>query len=177
MTLPRGNPNWVKGMKSPNPSGGAKPERMAARSLALACREAASDEEIAEWLLEIAAGRWPEIRPAKGKSSTETPLHMTEPPDGTHRMAALKEFLLRRDGQPMQAVILKADIEARARRIENASDAIEIETDDPAVAGALEAALFKALGGSMLELAAGASASAPSSNTSDVIDVEAVEVP
>ncbi len=158
------NSTWVPGMKSPNPGGIAKPDRLAARSLALACREAASDEQIAEWLLEIASGRWPEIRAAKRKSNVDgvpNVVDMTSPPDSTHRMAALKEFLLRRDGQPMQSVVLMADIEARARRIDNASDAIDIGDWDPVAAGALEVALTRAIGGA---------------NTTDAIDVESVEV-
>ncbi len=162
-----GNPSLVKGGASLNPSGKDRGTIVSARSLALACRDAASDEEIAQWLLEIASGRWPDIRPAvkRANVTAETPIQVDmppSPPDGPQRMAALKEFLLRRDGQPMQAVVLKADIEARARRIENASDAIEIEAFDPAVGAALEVALTRALG---------------AANIVGAIDVDSTEVP
>ncbi len=167
MPAPRGNPNAIKGGKSINPSGKPLAARLAAKTLAIACREAASDEEIAEWLLEIASGRWPDIRPDKPKrggnpDATPIAIDMSSPPDGAHRMAALKEFLLRRDGQPMQSVVLKADIEARARRIDNASDAISFDDWDPIAAGALEVALTRAIG---------------SANTEGAIDVQSVEVP
>lgn len=158
-----GNPNWVKGGASPNPSGRTSREKLAARSLALACQAAASDEEIAEWLLVIASGRWPDIRPASGKGKDGTPELMTMPPDGAQRLAALKEFLLRRDGQPMQAVYLKADLEARARIVNNANDAIAIDDIDPAAAGALEQVLAKALGAGV--------------NPDDAIDAESTERP
>lgn len=139
-------------MTSPNPSGKALPEKLAARSLALACQDAATDEEIAEWLLTIAIdGKWPEGRPRRGghkpvTTPERTALVEAGPPDGGQRMAALKEFLLRRDGQPMQAVVLKADIEARARVVNNANDAIALDDIDPTAAGALELVLMKALG-------------------------------
>lgn len=142
-----GNPAWTKGGPSPNPGGRARPERQAARSLAMACREAASDEEIAEWLLTIASGRWPDIRPLKADAAKPLSIAMDSgPPDGTHRMGALKMFLERRDGQPMQAVVLKAELEMRSRQLANATDAIVLDDIDPMVAGVVEAALTKSLG-------------------------------
>lgn len=168
-----GNPNMIKGAPSTNAAGrGGRPVISAARSLAIACQEAASDEEIAEWLLEIASGRWPHIRGKKPESPSETPIKLDTnvAPSGEQRMQALKEFLLRRDGQPMQAVVLKADIEARARRIENASDAIEVEAFDANSAGVLEAALWRALGGGVAAVLPAAA------NTAPAIDVESVEV-
>ncbi len=162
--MARSTTSWQKGAPSPNPGGRALPTRIAARSLALVCKEAVSDEELVDILLTIASGRWPEIRPAPKNPKGETPtmIDMTSPPDGTHRMAALKEFILRRDGQPMQSIALIADIEARARRIENASDAIELEAIDAVAAGVLEVALIKALGAANIE---------------DAIDVDPAEAP
>lgn len=162
----------IKGGPSTNVAGrGGRAVLSAARSLAIACQEAATDEEIAEWLLEIASGRWPAIRDAKKpKTPSETPIQLDTnvAPSGEQRMQALKEFLLRRDGQPMQAVVLKADIEARARRIENASDAIEIESFDPNSAGVLEAALWRALGGAV-------AVALPAANIAASIDVASTE--
>jgi hypothetical protein len=118
---------------------------VAARSLALACQDAATDQEIAEWLLEIASGRWPDIRPKKGPDGKPLERLMESPPDGTQRMTALKEFLLRRDGQPLQAVALKAEIEARARLIHNAEDVIDVDAIDANAARLIEDAFTKAL--------------------------------
>lgn len=119
--------------------------KVAARSLALACQDAATDQEIAEWLLEIASGRWPNIRPKTGPDGKPLEKLMETPPDGTQRMTALKEFLLRRDGQPLQAVALKAEIEARARLIHNAEDVIDVDAIDASAARLIEDAFSKAL--------------------------------
>lgn len=152
--------------QSGNPSGRPVPERQAARSLAAACREAASDEEVTEWLLTILDGRWPEIKALKGKDTKPLQRALESgPPDGHHRMQALKHYLERRDGMPMQAVALKAEFEMRARRLENANDSIALDDIDPAVASMVELALTKSLG----LLGDG--------NQQPVIDVEPVEDP
>ncbi len=160
----RGNPAWVKGGASPNPSGRALPERLAQRSLTIACQAAATDEEVAEWLLVIASGRWPDIRPAPKPAKGETPIavDLTTPPDGAQRLAAFKEFILRRNGQPMQSAVLQAEILVRARALENANDAIDLDELDPIAAGAVELMLRRKLLGE--------------ANTAGAIDVDSAEV-
>ncbi len=157
----RGGPNWYKGMPSPNPRGPNAVTGVAKRSLALACQEAASDDEIAEWLLRIAIdGEWPEKRKRRrgrngepeersDKAITDASVRMAEltstPPDGTHRAMALKMFLERRNGMPMQAIALRAELEARTRVISQANDVIDLDALDAAAAGVLEAGLTRAL--------------------------------
>lgn len=136
----RGNPNWVKG-QGPN-AGIVREQRNAARSLAIACKEAASDEQIADWLLKIAAGIDPWLNI---ESPSDRPIALPDAPDWTHRMAAFKMFLERRDGMPMQAVVLKAEVEAIQRMQVDASDAIDVDSLDPVAARALEIALTGAL--------------------------------
>ena len=156
-----GNPNWHKGMASPNPHGPNAVTGVAKRSLALACQEAASDDEIAEWLLRIAVdGEWPEKRRKRRKrdgtieeraevKTTDAAARMAElsqtPPDATHRVMALKMFLERRNGQPMQAIALRAELEARSRVISQANDVIDLDELDAAAATVLEAGLTRAL--------------------------------
>lgn len=156
-----GNPNWHKGMASPNPAGPNSVTGVAKRSLALACQEAASDDEIAEWLLRIAIdGEWPDKRARRrgrgGKieertEPTEQQKRLNEitstPPDSTHRVMALKMFLERRNGQPMQAIALRAELEARTRVISQANDVIDLDELDADAALVLEAGLTRALEG------------------------------
>lgn len=159
-----GNPNWFRGMASPNPHGPNAVTGVAKKSLALACQDAASDEEIAEWLLRIAIdGEWPEKRRRRrkrdgtieerelkpGTADANAAARMAElsitPPDSTHRVMALKMFLERRNGQPMQAIALRAELEARTRVISQANDVIDLDALDAGAALVLEAGLTRAL--------------------------------
>lgn len=144
----------------PNPTGLTVRDRIAKRGLAITLREMVSDEEIGEALVAIALeGRWPTRttysgqrgRPGHGKVEVHPaaqPLAaMSTTPDGAHRMMALKFLLERRNGMPMQGVLLKAEIDARTRAIDAAGDAIDLDALDTGAAELLEQALTKALGG------------------------------
>ena len=141
------NPNpthrWTKGQASPNPTGKAKPQLAAARTLAAHLREAVSDAQIGEWLLAIFAGRDPFV---KVNNTDNLPQAPSVPLDWTHRMAAMKMLLERRDGMPMQAVVLKGELEMRARAIDDAAGVIQVSTLDASARAALRRGLAHALG-------------------------------
>ncbi len=140
------NPRWTPGCASPNPSGKATPDRMAARTLAMACRDAVTDEELLEWYLAIASGWWPTIRPApKGKQGKELAAALESPPSEGIRWKALEEFSKRRNGMPMQGVVVQADLEIRSRILDNAADIIDVQALDVTAARVLEQALAGAL--------------------------------
>lgn len=141
------------------PKGGAqrgstRDERLSRRGLAFACQDAVSDEELVEWLLSIAIdGRWPSrARPvqqageqyAQYKEITDPTLVAMPPGEGI-RKYALEEFIRRRNGQPMQAIQIKAEVEARTRILDNADDVIDVGALDPAAALALEQVFMRAL--------------------------------
>lgn len=142
------------------PPGSTKPgltttDRIAKRGLAIVAREMVSDEEIIGALIEIGLeGKWPTHKvPTGGRPRKEThpvaaPLAaMSSSPDGAHRMMAIKMLLERRNGMPMQGVLLKAEIDARTRAINAAGDAIDLDALDGGAAELLEQVLTKALGG------------------------------
>lgn len=112
----------------------------AQRSLALACREAASDEQVAEWLIAIAAGRDPWAKVAGNGAPV-----FSSPPDWTHRIAALKMFLERRDGAPMQSIQLRAEIDAVTRGELGGRDVIDVESLEANAQDVLRTALRRAL--------------------------------
>lgn len=134
-------------------------DRIAKRGLAITLREMVSDAEIGEALVAIALeGRWPTRvtysgqrgRPGHGKvevvPAAQPLAAMASAPDGSHRMMALKFLLERRNGMPMQGVLLKAEIDARQRTIDAAGDAIDLDALDTDAATILEQALMKSLG-------------------------------
>lgn len=146
--------------KTTNPTGLTRSDRIAKRGLAITLRDIVSDEEIGEALVAIALeGRWPTHvtysgkrgRPGHGKvevtPAAQTLAAMSAAPDGSHRMMALKFLLERRNGAPMQGVLLKAELDARQRTIDAAGDVVDLDALDPAAANLLEASLTKALGG------------------------------
>jgi len=135
-------------MASPNPTGFATAERIAARSLAIVLREQAPPEQIGEWLLAVINGEDPPPIGAsrgKGKTKPSSAIPIVEF-DATHRLQALKMLLERAEGMPMQAIVLKAEIDARAHANANAGDIIDVEAIDPVAARVLEASLLAALG-------------------------------
>lgn len=146
-------------MANPNPKppsrrgGPTKQQLVQRRGLAFACRDAVSDEELVEWLLTIAVdGKWPvrsrpvhqgKAGPAKVLDTDPTILAM--PPGEPMRKYAFEEFIRRRDGQPMQAVMISAEVEARKRLIDNAADVIDIAALSPSTAQTLESLLMQAI--------------------------------
>lgn len=145
---------------NPNPTGLTTADRIAKRGLAITLREMVSDEEISEALIAIALeGRWPTRvtysgqrgRPGHGKVEVHPaaqPLaQMSSAPDGAHRMMALKFLLERRNGMPMQGVLLKAELDARSRALDAAGDVVDVDALDPRAAEILEQSLTRALGG------------------------------
>lgn len=132
---------------SGNPHGVNGPDRRARRGILWALDDALSDEEYAEALISIVFGQWPKrTRAAGAPPKVEGPREALETaPDGTHRMQALKMIGDRKYGKPMQAIMIKAELEARSRLVENAADAIDVDALDGAAASVLEAALRRAL--------------------------------
>ncbi len=128
-----------------NSRGMSRHNRLARRGLTLACRDAASDEQLVDWLLTIAIdGEWPEKRKKPGRPPS-SPVMVAPPPGESMRRYAFEEFFRRGYGMPMQAVLVKAELEARARTLDNAADAIDVGALDAGAAGILEAVLQKAL--------------------------------
>lgn len=161
-----------------NPTGLTRADRIAKRSLAITLREMISDETIGEALIAIAfEGRWPTHKVATG-GRPRVEVHpaaagmaaMSSAPDGAQRMMALKYLLERRDGMPMQAILLKAEIDARQRTLDASGDAIDLDALDTEAAEILERSLMKALGAG--NLGAGNLGAAVVKPALPVIDVE-----
>jgi len=130
-----------------NLSGVSVASAKARRGILWALEDAISDDEYAEALASIAFGQWPKRRARDGAPAKPSGAHeaVEGPPDGTHRMAAWKMIGDRKYGKPMQAVMIKAELEARSRVVENAADAIDVEALDGAAASVIESALRRAL--------------------------------
>lgn len=123
------------------PTGLSRAARIAKRNLAIVLQEMVSEEAIGKALIAIAfEGRWP-----RGLDDSDAKKILDAAPDGAQRMMAIKYLLERRNGMPMQSVVLQAEIEARHRTLSNADDVIDVESIDVTAARALEAALGKAL--------------------------------
>ena len=111
------NPAWKKGGASPNPHGGRKSDRIAARNLAIALRDLVGEEEIARCLRMMAAGIDPDvIDPETGwpawKSGVARKGYI--PLDWGQRLSAWKMLLERRDGQAPQHVVIEAEVKAHS---------------------------------------------------------------
>lgn len=85
-------------------------QRKTRAGLAKALRDVVSDEWIAGFLLGVISGEDPCAR--RSKLGTKLAGGVQTPPDWTTRMKALKMFLERRDGMPMQAIHVEQEIRA-----------------------------------------------------------------
>lgn len=143
-----------------NPLGGVRPENRAKRNLSLALRELVSDEEIGGWLLALIAGRDPFAKKRR-ENADALPSSADIPLDWTHRMAAMRMLLERRDGMPMQAIALKAELDLHTHAVANASDRIDVTKLSDASRDALENDLRLILGQAPVSLTASPSRLTP----------------
>jgi hypothetical protein len=136
-------PLWKRG-ESGNPTGRSVRNRVAARSLAFTLREAMSDDEVARILMCLIKGEEPFPKvDAEGKPIAG----MGGPPiDIDTRMTALKMYLDRRNGSPMQEVHIKAELEAMVAHVHTPlAELVDLERLAPAALDVLEAGLAGAL--------------------------------
>lgn len=114
-------------MASPNPSGRALPERLAARTIAESIRDVVPGPELARILLCLASGIDPWADDARKRPNPDgLPVAGAVPLDWTHRMAALKMLAEYGYGKPLQGVIIDAQVRQETTVREERTTVVEL---------------------------------------------------
>jgi hypothetical protein len=131
---------------SPNPSGLARPENIAARTIGEACRAAHSAHELQEMLWSIFAGVDPFAAAREVPNPDNLPMPAPVPVDWQHRMKAGELWANYAHGKPLQGVVVDAQIQQQTTVVTTSLGPIDPRALSPEVRAALRVVAEAAVG-------------------------------